>query len=137
MEILRFAHRFFHFNQCGWIRATSGREADWNFARRLFQDGLLPRRQLKRGEISTFDEARKTHEQHLRIEEDLGIRAITEASPCFPDALARYIPPERRPVLLYLRGAAIPDESRLIGVVGTRGPSQAGREAAHSFSASS
>ena len=90
---------------------------------------------MKHGEARTFEEARKIHEQQLRIEEALGIRAVTEGDSDFPEAIARYVPPERRPAVLYLRGAGIPDEGRLVGIVGTRSPSQAGREAAHGFSA--
>lgn len=132
---MRFVHRFFHFNQAGWRRALGDQEPDWAFVRRLFEDGGLPRRQLKRGDARTFEEARKAHDLQLRQEEALGIRAVAEGDAGYPEAFSRYVPPERRPALLYLRGAAIPDESRLIGVVGTRSPSQAGREAAHSFSA--
>ncbi|MGZ3720080.1 MAG: DNA-processing protein DprA, partial [Bdellovibrionota bacterium] len=47
----------------------------------------------------------------------------------------RQIPPERRPALVYLRGAPIPEEKHLVAIVGTRHPSDFGRESAESFAA--
>lgn len=135
METLRFAHRFFHFDRAAWDRALGSNQADWNFVRALFEDPRLPRRQLKRGEPRTFEEARKIHDRQCAEEQSLGIRALAEGDPGYPEAFIRYVPPERRPSLLYVRGPDIPQETKLVGVVGTRSPSLAGRDAAHSFGA--
>src|SRR5262249_28300498 len=68
-------------------------------------------------------------------ESALGIRVLTENSPDYPEAIQQHVPPERRPALLYLRGAGIPKEDQMVGIVGTRSPSDAGRESAQSFGA--
>lgn len=75
------------------------------------------------------------HAGLLAEEDALGIRAVSLRDASYPEALARHIPPERLPALLYLRGPDLPEESRMVGIVGTRSPSAAGKEAAHSFSA--
>jgi len=135
MEILRFAHRFFHFESAAWQKVTNGRLVDWKFAHCLFHESLLPRRQLRRGGISTFEEALKLHEHFKEREASFGIRVIDEENVSYPDAIRQHIPPERRPALLYLRGADIPPEAFLVGIVGTRSPSMCGEEGAQSFAA--
>lgn len=135
MEILRFAHRFFHFECSAWQKVTKGVPVDWDFARRIFRDGSLPRRQLRRGAITTFEEAMKLHDHFKEREAAFGMRVLAEESTEYPDAIRQHVPPERRPALLYIRGAEIPPEGHLVGIVGTRSPSAAGEEAAQSFAA--
>lgn len=135
MEILRFAHHFFHFNLAAWHRALAGSEPSWDFAKRLFLDPKLPRRSLRAKEPRCFEEAKIMHANLIAEEEALGIRALATDHPAYPEALVRFVPPERQPALLYLRGLDLPDETRLVGIVGTRSPSAGGRDAAHSFAA--
>ncbi len=135
MKVLRFAHRFFHFECAAWTRALRDRPADWAFARKLFTEPVLPRRQLKQYDPRTFEEAMRLHETVEERECALGIRALAENSTEYPEAIRLHIPPERRPVLLYQRGSEIPPEAHLVAVVGTRCPSESGRENAVSFSA--
>ncbi len=134
MEILLFAHRFFHFESAAWLRATNGNTPDWAFAKSLFHKPKLPRRQLKRNVAGSFEEALKVHEHYKEREAELGIRLLAETSNDYPDAIRQHIPPERRPALLYIRGMEIPPENHLVGIVGTRSPSEEGREWASSFS---
>ena len=133
MNLLRFAHHFFHFESAAWTRfSASGEPVD--LARRLFSDAPLPRRTLKKNEPSNLAFALRVHEELLERERDLGVRAIPEEDPDYPAALFQ-LPPERRPALLYVRGAPVPEEKHLVAIVGTRKPSERGREAAHSFAA--
>jgi len=134
MEILRFAHRFFHFEYAAWQKACGDNPTTWAFARKLFQENRLPRRQLRRGMTGSFEEAIKIHEYYKEIEAGFGIRVIAEHSNDYPSAIRQYVPPERRPMLLYVRGEELPPESHLVGIVGTRNPSQTGLESANSFS---
>jgi len=135
MEIERFAHRFFHFECSAWLKATGGRPVDWAFAQRIFRESLFPRRQLRRDATRNFEEALKLHKEYAEREVVFGIRVLSEQSAEYPEAIRQHVPPERRPFLLYLRGAEIPPESHLVGIVGTRSPSHAGQDAALSFSA--
>ncbi len=133
IDILRFAHRFFHFESAAWIRALNQREPNEAFARSLFKNAILPRRTLKKGEARSYEHALEIHERLLLEEAGLGIRALSETSPEYPPAILQFVPPDRRPALLYLRGKAPPEERQLVGVVGTRSPSQSGKEAARCF----
>jgi DNA protecting protein DprA len=141
MEILRFAHRFFHFESAAWRKACERSNSfekkgpDWHFARRLFRENLLPRRQLRRGVAQSFEEAVSLHERYCAQESSFGIRVLSESCPSYPEAIRQYVPPERRPPLLYVRGPDLPAEPELVGIVGTRSPSHAGMEAAACFSA--
>lgn len=135
MEILRFTHRFFHFETRAWARALAGEAPTWQWARRLFSEQIFSRRQLKICEPRSFDEARKIHDHFVQREDALGIRVLDEASPLYPEGIRAHIPPERRPALLYLRGHEPPPEAHLVAIVGTRQPSELGQEAALSFAA--
>lgn len=132
MNNLHFAHHFFHFESSAWTRALASAPDPKAFPRALFSQSLLPRRVLKGQERLTFQEALLEHERILEREESYGIRALSEEHSEYPEAL-RQIPPERRPALVYLRGAPIPPEAHLVAIVGTRNPSPAGKEAAQSF----
>jgi DNA protecting protein DprA len=134
MNLLHFAHHFFHFESTAWARFVAGGESPEVLARRLFSDSTLPRRTLRKGEPSNLAYALRLHEELLERERDLGVRAISEGDPDYPPALSQ-LPPERRPALLYLRGAPVPEEKHLVAIVGTRHPSERGMEAAHSFAA--
>src|SRR5437868_4697361 len=128
MDTLRFAHHFFHFELAAWTRAAV------SDPRQLFHEGLLPRRQLRLPSPATFEDALRRHDELCARERALGIRSLAEMDPDFPEAF-RQLPPERRPALIYLRGAPPPQESRLVAIVGTRHPSEPGRDAALSFAA--
>jgi DNA protecting protein DprA len=132
MDILRFAHHFFHFESRAWERVEALSLPPEELARRLFAEPLLPRRKLREREPRSFEEAQRLHEENLERERSYGVRALREGDPDYPEAL-RQLAPERRPALTYLRGAAVPPETQLIGIVGTRAPSEGGREAARSF----
>lgn len=132
MDTLRFAHHFFHFESRAWQKLLEKHPSPAELPRRLFAERLLPRRALRVPEPRTFAEAQRMHEELVAREAELGIRALPETHPDFPEAL-RQIPPERRPALVYLRGSPIPAESHLVAIVGTRHPSEAGRDAALSF----
>lgn len=132
MDSLRFAHHFFHFECAAWRRVLDRRVPPESLARELFAQDWLPRRQLRRTGPLTFADALRLHEETCARERELGVRAVPEGHPDYPEALAQ-IPPERRPSLLYLRGAPVPAETQLVAVVGTRHPSATGKEAAHCF----
>lgn len=133
MDALRFAHRFFHFEQKKWEKSLQGQIPDEEFTRRLFREPLFSFRILRTGEPRTWDEAMAIHEEELEREEALGIRAIPYHSPFYPEGIRLHIPPENRPAILYLRGADLPEEKAAVAMVGTRKPSEFGREAAESF----
>jgi len=80
-------------------------------------------------------EARELHliltERELRH----GVKYLCEGEEGYPPSVLSHIPPERRPAVLYLRGAGLPSEAEMLGVVGTRAPSGDGTEAARSFAA--
>ena len=133
MNLLRFAHHFFHFESLAWERFSASGEPE-ELARLLFTHSPLPRRTLRKDEPGNFAYALRVHEELLERESELGVRAVPEGHPDYPSAFAQ-LPPERRPALLYVRGAPVPEEKHLVAIVGTRNPSERGREAAHSFAA--
>lgn len=133
MDLLRFAHHFFHFETAAWARFSSSAPPE-ELPRRLFTQDPLPRRVLRRREPGNFEHAVEVHTSLLERERELGIRTAREGEPEYPLALAA-LPPERRPALLYIRGAPVPEEKHLVAIVGTRNPSDLGRESAHSFAA--
>jgi DNA processing protein len=130
--MLRLAYQFFLFSENSWnaFAAESGPSG----IRRLFSENIFPRRTL-REEPKTFDEALRLFEKVLERENALGVRTLTRESAQYPAALQRYLPPERWPLFLFLRGKDIPEEQNCVSIVGTRYPSLLGKEAAASFSA--
>jgi DNA protecting protein DprA len=134
MDTLRFAHHFFHFETAAWGRLRALDLPDDELLKNLFAGTALPRRELRRHSKLTYRDALEAHKEELSREKELGIRAIPEDSCEYPEAL-RQLPPERRPALVYLRGAPVPPENHLAAVVGTRRPSDFGRDAAESFAA--
>lgn len=135
MEILRFAHRFFHFEQAAWQKALDGHPPTWEFARSLFERRFFSQRQLQEDWPGGFQEARLRFEKIRAKEDALGIRVMTEGDPEYPEAISAALAPSKKPALLYLRGAPLPDEIQLAAIVGTRHPSALGRDAAASFAA--
>jgi DNA protecting protein DprA len=131
MDLLRFAHHFFHFELAAWAHFLTSAPPD-QLARRLFTHDPLPRRALRTREPGNFARAVELHTELLERERELGIRVVSEGQPEYPGVLD-CLPPARRPALLYLRGTSVPEERYLVGIVGTRQPSARGREAAQSF----
>jgi DNA protecting protein DprA len=132
MNALRFAHHFFHLNQTSPRRLWNGHPPDLADVRALFEGEKAPRRALKCG-ILTFSAAKEEFKRVAEQEERAGIRALGERD--FPAALKAFVPPERLPLFLYLRGDGIPEEKNCIALVGTRFPSLWGAETATDFSA--
>ena len=135
MEILRFAHRYFHFEEAAWQKALDGQVPTWEFARSLFERRIFSQRQLQEDWPGGFHEARKRFLEIREKEDALGIQVLASCAPEFPEAIRSSIAPSRRPALLYLRGAPLPEEIQLAAIVGTRHPSALGRDAAASFAA--
>jgi DNA protecting protein DprA len=135
MEILRFAHQFFHFHRLSWDEFWEGKPPTWDGIEKVFRNPIFPRRRLRVGEIRTLSHAREIYARLRDRDEQLGVRCIGETDPDYPESLRTYLPPERRPPLLYLRGGEIPAESSLVAMVGTRNPSQFGIESCVSFAA--
>lgn len=133
MDTLRIAHHFFHISlrarRSLWGNAAPGEKE----LASLFQSETLSRRALKTGNLFTFSEAIREYLKVEALEQKMGIRALQPEE--FPPALLTHLPPERLPALLYLRGPAIPDEKECVAIVGTRYPSELGRESSANFSA--
>lgn len=133
MDTLRFIHQFFQFSQQTRQRIWGdGKPAEKELPG-LFRTGQLPRRALKTGPALSYQEALKEFLRLEAWEQRAGIRVLEPHE--FPAAMSAHIPPERRPALLYLRGQPIPEEKDCVAIVGTRYPSELGREASASFSA--
>jgi DNA protecting protein DprA len=133
MDTLRFAHQFFHFCQKTKLSLWGESAPKESQLADLFRENPLPRRALKAGNRLTYREALA---EYARIEswgERIGLRVLGQKD--FPAALLAHIPPERLPPLLYLRGKEPPPEEECVAVVGTRYPSELGREAGANFSA--
>lgn len=135
MSSLLLCHRFFQFSLPRWNKHWSGRAPTGADLQALFRDEIFPRRCLRVEFPRGIDEARALHEIFTERDEKFGVRALTEENPEYPAALRDYVPPERRPAVLYLRGRELPPEAEAVAVVGTRCPSPEGAEAARSFSA--
>lgn len=133
MDTLRLAHQFFIFSLKDQQRLWPARSPSWEEISLLFAGGILPRRSLALGEVGSTSAARELMGSIIREEYELGIRALPAQD--FPESLLRYIPPDRLPAFLYLRGADLPSEASCVGVVGTRRPSLGGADAAANFAA--
>lgn len=102
---------------------------------RLFREDLFPRR-CRRGDFPrSLAEARAQHLREMEQEHRLGISYLCEATVDYPASISSHIPPDRRPGVLYARGAPLPSEAEMLAVVGTRSPSGDGAESARSFAA--
>jgi DNA processing protein len=132
MNSLRFAHHFFQLSQARSRQLWGERPPGLEDIRGLFEGEKAPRRALKCG-ILSFSAAKEEFKRVLEQEDRAGVRALSEKD--FPPALKASIPPERLPLLLYLRGAGIPEEKDCVALVGTRFPSLWGAETATDFSA--
>ena len=130
MHPLHFANQFFNLVPDKWQTFWRQYEGDSNWRKILFESELFSRRILRVGEIINVNQAEKIYADMIAIENALGIRSISYDSPDFPVAINNYIPPERRPLILYIRGGQFPNENDAIAVVGTRRPSELGEESA-------
>lgn len=127
---LEFFHRYFHFSHAawkGWARPAALENA-WRAC-------PFARRSLKHGFPAAFADARGLHEELQAKEHEAGLRTLEPQDPTYPASLLKYVPPERLPALLYLRGSEIPEESLAASVVGTRAASAAGLRNTRSFAA--
>ena len=135
MNSLLLCHRFFQFSLTRWNRQWGGRAPTDGELNALFREEVFPRRCLRVEFPRGLDEARALQEIFRERDEKFGVRELTEEMPEYPPALREYMPPERRPGVLYLRGRELPAEADCVAVVGTRCPSPEGAEGARSFSA--
>lgn len=135
METLSFLHLFFQLRASDLGRIWSNHIPTWHEIEREFRNIPLTRRTLQCGVVDSYLEARSLFEKNQKREQALGIRTIVESDPEYPECFLRYLPPERRPLLFYIRGSNLPDEASAIAVVGTRRPSRHGVDSALSFSA--
>lgn len=136
MNLLRFANHFFHFQSAQWNSLWQNEEPSLSGLERLFQEDLFPRRALKVGPAApSLNEAVREFDQIQEWELKAGVRSITTASPDYPQAIIDHLPPERRPLFLFLRGPNLPTENRSVAIVGTRFPSPCGADSAENFSA--
>lgn len=135
MNTLRFAHQFFHFSLPAWHKFWNGRAPGPRDLARLFQGETFPARALRCGPVRNLAEAEAEFARVMERESRAGVLTVPVDSPAYPKALSLYIPPERLPPFLYVRGAPAPEEKAVVGIVGTRYPSELGQEAARDFSA--
>lgn len=131
MDRLHFATQFFHFTSKQWREFEAESPPHW--IRELFR--RFAPRALRSGTVAGESEALSQYEKILKEEQAFGIRTLRLGEPDYPSALERYLPPERRPLLLFVRGPLPPEETELVAIVGTRQPSSLGVQAARNFSA--
>lgn len=127
MADLAFFHRYFHFSRPQWEAwlerlgrlCPESDEARWPAV-------PFRRRALRYDFPAHYAAAYAHHRAELERETAEGVRTIRFDEPAYPEALNSFIPPERRPSLLYLRGGHIPLEEDCVAMVGTRAPSANG-----------
>lgn len=133
MDTLRFLHQFFQFSHHARLSLWGSGKPEESALPGFFHSGALPRRAVKNGPFLSYREALA---EFLRVEaweEKIGVRTLEIAD--FPSALMDHLPAEKLPALIYLRGRPIPAEKECVAIVGTRYPSELGREASANFSA--
>jgi DNA processing protein len=127
------AHRYFHFSLSRWEAAFREGPPTDSELEKLFREDIFPRRCLKWEFPRTLEEAREMHLLLLEKELREGVSYLCEGGADYPPAILSHVPPERRPAVIYQRGAPLPSEAEMLAVVGTRSPSGDGIEAARSF----
>ncbi len=133
MDPLRFAHQFFYFSRAEWLAHWQGATPSWEGVKQLFRSDHFSRRQLRYGPIQSLGEAEQIFAETTARETAAGVRALMETDPLYPTSILRYVPPHKRPVLLYICGADVAEENKMIALVGTRSPSTFGQNNALQF----
>jgi DNA protecting protein DprA len=133
MDTLRFVHHFFHLTLRARLSLWGDGRPEEKELPSLFHSGALPKRALKSGDFFHYREALAEFLKVEAWEQKAGVKTLEPRD--FPPALFAHLPPEKLPALLYLRGRPLPDEKECVAIVGTRYPSELGRDAAANFSA--
>jgi DNA protecting protein DprA len=135
VNALQLCHRYYHFSLHRWAELFAGREPSYRELKTLFREDLFPRRVLRQAFPCSLEEASERHELLLERDEAMGVRVVKDGTSAYPKGMSEYLPVERRPALLYMRGAPLPPEDHCLAMVGTRSPSPDGMDAASSFAA--
>ena len=104
-------------------------EAAWRADAADLLQALLDRRTV--GELLTARDQVEPEAEMARLDR-MGVRAIHLRSPDYPELMREIYDP---PSVIYMRGDLGPEDGRAIAVVGTRGPTAYGREAARRIDA--